>query len=74
MSRSALRRTLSTVLVVVALGLLPAPAAQAAPVFHRAATGIDGPIDLHGFLHHLWTGLVSLWGADGAGADPNGRK
>lgn len=71
MSRFA-RRNLPALLVVVILGLAPLSAAQARPLHHSKSTDIYGPIDLSGLVHHLWTGFLSLWGADGAGADPNG--
>jgi hypothetical protein len=25
-------------------------------------------------LHHFWTGLLSIWAADGPALDPNGAK
>ncbi len=72
MSRFA-RRNFPALVVVVALALLPATAAQARPYSHSKSTDIYGPLDFHSLVHHLWTGFLSLWGADGAQADPNGK-
>jgi len=71
MSRFA-RRTLPALLVVVVFGLAPTPAAQARPLPQHTSKDVYGLIDLHGVLHHFWTGLFSILGADGAGSDPNG--
>lgn len=71
MSRFA-RRTLPALLVVVVVGLVPTPAAQARPLSHNISKDVYGAIDLHGVLRHFWTGLLSIFGADGAGSDPNG--
>ncbi len=72
MSRIA-RRTLPALLVVLVLGIVPVPAAQALSISHRSSTNIYGPIDLSGFLRHLWTSLSTIFGRDGAGTDPNGK-
>ena len=72
MSRIA-RRCLPALLVVVVLGIVPIPAAQALPISHRTSANVYGPIDLSGFLRHLWTSLSTLIGRDGTGADPNGK-
>jgi len=69
---SRFRSLPALVLVVVVLGLVPAPAAQARPLTHRVSSEIYGPLDLGGILHHLWRGLLTVVGADGAGGDPNG--
>lgn len=66
------RRTLPALLVVLVVGLVPTPAAQARPLSHNSKD-VYASIDLHGMLHHFWTGLLSIFGADGAGADPNGK-
>jgi len=66
------RRNLPALFVVVVLALVPVSAAQARPFSHDNSSDFYRSIGLRGFVHHLWTGLVSLWGADGAQADPNG--
>jgi len=73
MSRFA-RRSLPALLVVVVLALVPTSAAQARPLSHTNSSDFYRSIDFRGFMHHLWTEFVSLWGADGAGADPNGLR
>jgi hypothetical protein len=71
MSRST-RRNFSALLVVVILALVPASAVQARTLSRSTSTDVYGSNDLRGFIHHLWKGLFSLIGRDGAQADPNG--
>lgn len=71
MSRFA-SRNLPALLVVVVLALVPASAAQARSLSHTNSSDFYRTIDFRGFVHNLWTEFVSLWGADGAQADPNG--
>jgi peptidoglycan/LPS O-acetylase OafA/YrhL len=68
------RRNLPALFVVVVLALVPASAAQARPFSHSNSADFYRSIGFRGFVHHLWTGLVSLWGADGPALDPNGIK
>jgi len=68
------RRNLPALFVVVVLALVPVSAAQARPFHRNTSTEVYGPMNLSGVIHHLWTGLLSLWGADGPISDPNGIK
>lgn len=72
MSRFA-RRSLPALLVAVVLALATVPA-QARPLHRNTSSDVYGPMNLSGVIHHLWTGFLSLWGADGPLSDPNGMK